>query len=87
LKKKDVLWAVKERDPEPDIVTALVNINNSVVALARAVTKSNGHLWMIIKYIHRTAAWCGMRSQMSWMRSLQGGIWGMTRWSMSWTKM
>jgi len=40
-----------ERDPEPDIVTALVNINNSMVALARAVTESNEHLWVIAEYV------------------------------------
>jgi len=40
LRERDALRAAKERDPEPDIVTALVNINNSVAALARAVTDS-----------------------------------------------
>ena len=40
LRERDALRAAKERDPEPDIVTALVNINNSVAALVRAVTDS-----------------------------------------------
>jgi len=48
----------KERDPELDIVMALVNINNSVVALARAITKSNEHLWAIAEYVD-WLAWSG----------------------------
>jgi len=50
-KERDAPWAAKERDPGPDIVTALVNINNSMVALARAVTESNDHLWVIAEYV------------------------------------
>ena len=48
----------KERDPEPDIVTALVSINNSVAALARAITESNQHLWAITEYMDRLV-WSG----------------------------
>ena len=48
----------KERDPEPDIVMALVNINNSVVALARAITESNKYLWTMAKYVDQLA-WSG----------------------------
>ena len=44
LRERDAPRAAKERDPEPDIVTALVSINNSMAALARAVTESNQHL-------------------------------------------
>jgi len=40
-KERDAPRAAKERNPGPDIVTALVNINNSVAALARAVMESN----------------------------------------------
>jgi len=57
-REKDALQAVKERDPEPDIVTALVSINNSVAALARAVTESNQHLWAIAEYVDQLA-WGG----------------------------
>jgi len=32
---------------------ALVNINNSMAALARAVTESNEHLWVIAEYVDR----------------------------------
>jgi len=39
--------------PGPDIVTALVNINNSVAALARAVMESNDYLWVISEYMDR----------------------------------
>ena len=38
-------------EPELDIVMALVNINNSVAALARAVTASNIHLATIARYV------------------------------------
>jgi len=58
LTERDALRGAKERDPEPDIVMALVNINDSVAALARAVTKSNEHLWAIAKYVDRLA-WSG----------------------------
>ena len=50
-RERDAPQAVKERDPELDIVTALVNINNSVAASARAVMESNEHLWVIANYV------------------------------------
>jgi len=40
-----------QRRREPDTLMALVNINNSVAALMRAVTVSNGHLWTIAEYV------------------------------------
>ena len=52
-RERDAPQAAKERDPEPDIVTALVNINNSMAALARAVMESNEHLWVIADYVDR----------------------------------
>jgi len=52
-KERDAPRAAKERNPGPDIVTALVNINNSVAALARAVMESNDYLWVISEYVDR----------------------------------
>jgi len=43
----------QDRDSGPDIVTALVAINNSVAALARAVDESNDYLWVISEYVER----------------------------------
>jgi len=51
LKEKGALWAVQEWDSGLDIVTALVAINNSVAALARAVTELNDYLWVISEYV------------------------------------
>ena len=50
-KERDAPRAAKERNPGPDIVTALVSINNSVAALARAVIESNDYLWVISRYV------------------------------------
>jgi len=61
-KEKDAPQAAKERDPGPDIVTALVNINNSVAALVRAVTESNDYLWVISEYMDRLA-WGGVEDE------------------------
>ena len=52
-RERDVPRAAKVRDPGPDIVMALVNINDSVAALARAVTELNDHLWVIAEYVDR----------------------------------
>jgi len=52
-KERDAPRAAKERNSGPDIVTALVNINNSVAALARAVMESNDYLWVISEYVDR----------------------------------
>ena len=49
--KKDALWAVQKEEPEPDYLLALVNINNSVASLARAVTASNIHPATIARYV------------------------------------
>ena len=49
--KKDVARAARDVEPEPDIVMALVNINNSVASLARAVTASNVHLTTTARYV------------------------------------
>jgi len=46
---------VQEQDSGLDIVTALVAINNSVAALARAVTESNDYLWVISEYVNQLA--------------------------------
>ena len=43
--------AARDAEPEPDMVMALVNINNSVASLARAVTASNIHLATIARYV------------------------------------
>jgi len=43
--------AARDAEPEPDMVMALVNINNSVASLARAVTVSNIHLATIARYV------------------------------------
>ena len=51
VEEKAVQWAAKEEDPEPDIVTALVNINHSMAALVRAVMESNDYLWTITEYV------------------------------------
>ena len=53
-----MLQVAKERDPGLDIVMALVNINNSVAALARAILESNDYLWTITKYVDQLA-WSG----------------------------
>ena len=51
LKEKGAPRAVQERDSGPDIVMALVTINNSMAALARAVMESNNYLWVISEYV------------------------------------
>jgi len=53
LREKGAPPAAQDRDSGPDIVTALVAINNSVAALARAVDKSNDYLWVISEYVER----------------------------------
>ena len=47
--KKDAPWAVQKEGP--DYLLALVNINNSVASLARAVTALNIHLATIARYV------------------------------------
>jgi len=49
--KKDAPRAAQKEEPEPDYLLALVNINNSVASLARAVTASNIHLTTIARYV------------------------------------
>jgi len=49
--RKDAPRAAQEEEPEPDYLLALVNINNSVASLARAVTASNIHLATIVRYV------------------------------------
>jgi len=49
--KKDALQAAQKEEPEPDILLALVNINNSVASLVRAVMVSNIHLATIARYV------------------------------------
>jgi hypothetical protein len=49
--RKAAPQAARHVEPELDIVLALVNINNSVAALARAVTTSNLHLATIARYV------------------------------------
>jgi len=44
-------WAAQKEESEPDYLLALVNINNSVASLARAVTASNIHLATIARYM------------------------------------
>jgi len=53
LREKGAPWAAQDRDSGPDIVTALVAINNSVAALARAVDELNNYLWVISEYMER----------------------------------
>jgi len=45
--------AAKERNPRPDIVVALVNIRNSMVFLARAITELNDYLTSLTDYIEQ----------------------------------
>ena len=59
-------WAAQKKEPEPDYLLALVNINNSVASLARAVTASNIHLATIVRYVevmvimmHPDSSWAG----------------------------
>ena len=42
---------MQDIEPEPDILLALVNINNSVVSLARAITVSNIHLTRYVEVL------------------------------------
>jgi len=49
--KKDAPRAARKEEPEPDYLLALVNINNSVASLARAVTASNIHPATIARYV------------------------------------
>jgi len=49
--KKDAPRAVQKEELEPDYLLALVNINNSVASLARAITASNIHLTTIARYV------------------------------------
>jgi len=62
-KEKGAPRAAQERDLGPDIVTAMVSINNSVAALARAVTESNDYLWVISEYVDRLA-WGGVEEEL-----------------------
>jgi len=52
-REKGAPRAAHDRNSGPDIVTALVAINNSVAALARAVMESNDYLWVISEYVER----------------------------------
>jgi len=52
-REKGAPRAVQDRDSGPDIVTALVAINNSMAALARAVMELNDYLWVISEYVDR----------------------------------
>ena len=52
-REKGAPRAAQDRDSGPDIVTALVAINNSVASLARAVDESNDYLWVISEYVER----------------------------------
>ena len=49
--KKDAPWAAQKEEPEPDYLLALVNIDNSMASLARAITDSNIHLATIARYM------------------------------------
>ena len=52
-REKGAPRAAQDRDSGPDIVTALVAINNSVAALPRAVDELNDYLWVISEYVER----------------------------------
>jgi len=64
LKERDAPRAAKERNSGPDIVMAVVSINNSVAALARAVMESNDYLWVMLRTVtDRVRDGCGLRKE------------------------